>query len=102
MICLGTELKFNVHVKQIGDIHMSDYDFECDFFVFERRKVNIRKSDMKKVDDDNYLAMIATEQAVKMGKGRICMELTAYIPDEDFPDGMRTEKTRVCTDIVIA
>ena len=46
MTCLGTELKFNVHVKQIGDIHMSNYDFECNFFVFERRKVNIRKSEM--------------------------------------------------------
>lgn len=102
MIVLGTELKFNVHIEPIEGIRMSAYNFDCAFYVYSNRKVIINKSDMIKVDDENYIAMITTEQALKIGKGKIQLEITAYIPDNDFPDGLRTEKTIVCTDVVIS
>jgi hypothetical protein len=78
---------------------MSEYDFECAFYVYTNRKVVYKKSNMKKVDDDNYLAIIETEDALKIGRGKINAEITAYIPDNDFSDGLRTEKLVLCTDV---
>ena len=99
MSALGTEFKFNVHIETIDGLHMSDYDFECAFYVYTNRNVVIPKSKMKKVDDDNYLAMIETADALRIGRGRINVEITAYIPDNDFSDGLRTEKLVLCTDV---
>ena len=33
MSVLLAEIKINVHIDPIGDVHMSQYDFECDFYV---------------------------------------------------------------------
>lgn len=99
MSALGTEFKMNVHLDPLGELHMSDYEFECAFYVYTNRKVVIPKSKMKKVDDDNYLAIIETADALRIGRGRINVEITAYIPDNDFSDGLRTEKLVLCTDV---
>lgn len=99
MSALGTEFKLNVHLEPIDGFHMSDYDFDCAFFVFANRKVIIPKSKMRRVDDDNYLVMIETSDAMRIGRGKIRVEITAYIPDSDFSDGIRTEKLELCTDV---
>ena len=96
MAILGTEFKMNVHLEPLDGYHMADYDFECEFYVYTNRKVVIPKSRMKKVDDDNYLAIIETADALRIGRGRIKVEITAYIPDADFSDGFRTEKLLLC------
>lgn len=101
MIVLGTELKINVHVEPIDELHMSDYDFECAFYIYKNKKVVIKKSEMNRVDNDNYIAMIDSEKANILGRGRLNMEITAYIPDGDFADNTRTEKADVCTELVI-
>ena len=101
MSVLGTELKINVHVEPIDGLHMSDYDFECAFFVFANRKVVVKKSEMKKVDDDNYIALRDSVKGHQIGKGNINMEITAHIPDGDFDDGVRTEKAVSFTGITI-
>lgn len=102
MIVLGTELKINVHVDPIDELHMSDYDFECAFYIYKNKRVVFKKSEMKRVDDDNYLALINSENAVILGRGKLNMEITAYIPDGDFKDGLRTEISAVCTDVIIS
>lgn len=51
MSALGTEFKMNVHLEPMDGLHMSDYDFDCAFYVYTNRKVVIPKSRMKKVDD---------------------------------------------------
>ena len=101
MSALGTEFKINVHVEPIDGLHMSDYDFECEFFAYTNRGVKIPKSRMRKVDDDNYLAMITTELGKTIGRGTLKLRLTAYIPDDDFEDGVRTEVAEVCTGVTI-
>ena len=101
MSALGTELKINVHVDPIDGLHMRDYDFECAFFVYTNKKVVIAKKEMKKVDDDNYIALIDKVKGLQLGRGTINMEITAHIPDGDFEDGLRTEKTVVCTGVTI-
>lgn len=101
MSALGTEFKINVHVEPIGGFHMSSYDFECVFYVYSNKRVIITKSEMKKVDDDNYLAIIDTAKALQIGRGKVNMEFTAHIPDNDFNDGLRTEKAITCTGVTI-
>ena len=101
MSALGTELKINVHVEPIDGLHMSDYDFECVFYVYLNKKVEIPKSNMRRVDDDNYIAIINSVDALRLGRGSINMEVTAHIPDSDFDDGLRTEKAIVCTGVTI-
>ena len=96
---LGTEFKLNVHLEPLDGFHMSDYDFEVALYVYTNRKVVFQKSKLKKVDDDNYLLMVETADALRIGRGRINAEITAYIPDNDFSDGLRTEKLVLCTDV---
>lgn len=99
MSALGTEFKLNVHLEPLDELHMSDYDFEVALYVYTNRKVVFQKSKLKKVDDDNYLLMVETADALRIGRGRINAEITAYIPDSDFSDGLRTEKLVLCTDV---
>lgn len=99
MSALGTEFKLNVHLDPLDGFHMSDYDFEVALYVYTNRKVVFQKSKLKKVDDDNYLLMVETADALRIGRGRINAEITAYIPDSDFSDGLRTEKLVLCTDV---
>lgn len=99
MSALGTEFKLNLHLDPIDGLHMSGYDFECALYVYTNRKVVIPKSRMKKVDDDNYIVVVNSIDAMRIGKGKINAEITAYIPDSDFDDGIRTEKLILCTDM---
>jgi hypothetical protein len=101
MSALGTEFKFNVHIETIDGLHMSEYDFECAFYVYTNRKVVLTKKEMIQVDDDNYIAVINNADANRIGKGHINMEVTAHIPDSDFMDELRTEKAIVCTGVTV-
>ena len=98
MSALGTELKINVHVDPIDGMHMSDYDFECVFFVYKNRPLVIKKNEMTKVDEDNYIAKVDTE---KVGVGSLKMKFIAEIPDSDMNDGFRREVELVDLNIPI-
>ena len=95
----GTELKINVNVEPIDGFHMSGYDFICRFYIYANRYVELSKDAMIKVDDDNYIACI---DSAALGVGLVMMRITAYIPDTDFPDGLRTEVETVSTEIRIS
>lgn len=89
-IGIGTELKINVHIEPIGDLHMSDYDFTAKFYTKAVKTVVVHKQDMIQVDEDNYIALVDTKT---MTAGIIQMVVQAEMPDADFPDGLRTETT---------
>lgn len=95
---LGTHLKLNIHINPLGSIHMSDYDFECKFFVFQNKSITINKTDMVQVDDDNYLAMVDTSE---LGIGNLHITITAHVPDQDFEGQLRKEVICVPTNINI-
>ena len=101
MSSLGTELKINVHVEPIDGYHMEDSDFACSFYVYEDRRVEVSKSSMQRVDSDNYMALLVSADGRRIGSGRIMMEITAYVPDGDFADGVRIEKAVTCTGVTI-
>lgn len=91
-----SETKLIVHIDPIDGFHMADYDFECDAFVFENRMVKKRKDELKKDDDDNYVMTLNDAEMRIIGRGRIKVLVTAYIPDADFEDGFRTERELLC------
>lgn len=98
---IGSDLKLNVHVEPIDGLHMESYDFECAFFVKPDRKCVIHKSMMAKKDQDNYLAPLEGKEIRSLGRGKLLMEITAYITDSDYKDGLRTEKAVTCTGVTI-
>lgn len=98
MSSIGTEFKMNVHMEPVGNIHLSDVDFECMFYVYTNRKVLVKKEEMVMVDKDNYIAVIDSQ---KIGVGRVSMTMKVWIPDADCKDGVRTGIVNVQTDAVI-
>lgn len=97
-IILGSELKININIEPMINLHMNDYDFICYFYVNQNRSLTVSKDQMKKIDDDNYVAMIDTS---RIGVGELKVKVTAYIPDTDFDDSLRTEISTVNTGIQI-
>ena len=77
---------------------MDDYDFSCRFYVYSNRVIRLEKKDMIRIDADNYVACVDSQ---KLGNGRLYCEVTANIPDCDFPDGLRQEVEKVYTGIEI-
>jgi hypothetical protein len=39
----GSQIKLNIHIDPLGDLHMEDYDFECKFYIFPKRFITITK-----------------------------------------------------------
>ena len=101
MYTLGTEFKINVHVDPIDNLHLRDYDFKCEFYTNINKMIVITKAQMKQKSDDDYIAIITSELANELGRGKVKMQFTAYLPDGDFDDGFRTEIVTICTDVTI-
>lgn len=95
---IGTELKVNVHIEPIDNYHMDNYDFTCKFFTTGNCGISIPKSDMIRIDEDNYIARIDTK---KVGRGNLMLRVVAQIPDNDFDDMLRKEVCVVSTGILI-
>ena len=87
-VYLGSEIKLNIGIEPIGQYHMEDYDFECEFYCYSNRRVILGKDSMIGQDKDNYLAILDSKS---LGTGVLKCKITAYIPDGDCEDGLRTE-----------
>lgn len=93
-IGLGTEIKYGIRIPPIDGIPMSSFDFEVETYVYQNRKVTYKKSDTQNVmplDDDSYKIIVPKEDMLKIGRGVLLAKVTCHIPDNDFPDGLRTE-----------
>lgn len=44
MSVLGTQLKINVNVEPIGDIHLSNCEFKCIFFIHPKKTIELEKA----------------------------------------------------------
>lgn len=85
-IFIGTELKFKVDIEAEG-FSMDNDDFNI---VIQRRNVKktFNKEDLVNDGEGNYYVCFDTAE---FGVGTISAIVTAYVPDTDFPDGLRTE-----------
>lgn len=97
-VFLGTELKLNVHIEPMGDLTMDDYNFEVEVYCSPVRPIHILKEDAVRIDSDNYVVLVDTNV---LGAGDLKCKVTAYVPDEDFDDHLRTEVLCVDTGIDI-
>lgn len=92
----GTVLKVNVTAELGNNLHLSDVDFEVKMYA--NKSVDFRKSDLIKVDKDNYIAVVNSND---IGTGEYFVKLTVHIPDADVEDGIRTEIVKIPTGIRI-
>lgn len=87
-VVLGTEVKLNISIENIGELTMDGYDFTCEFFCFPAKKVVLKKEDLVRVDNANYIALVDT---MPIGTGELRCKIVAMLPDGDCADGLRTE-----------
>lgn len=86
----GTELKFRLTIEADG-FSMEDDDFAVR--VYSRRKsIKIPKENMIVDGEGNYIFTFGTAD---LDTGDITLETTAYVPDTDFDDGIRTEVNKI-------
>lgn len=89
IIGLGTTAKVNIHIEPIGGLHMNDLDFTAKF-TSGIRSLIVKKEEMTKVDNDNYIANVNTGN---LGAGQLHLVIQAEIPDADVLGGVRHEVT---------
>lgn len=89
--------KFNLHIDSKHGATMDDYDFFVVLATMNSRLV-VKKEEMIRVDSDNYVLMLDTE---KIGTGKVSAQLTAYIPDADYADGIGTEVVDLDLDMYV-
>lgn len=87
-IYIGSEVPFNIYIEPIDGVSAKDYDFNVSVYTSPKRAIEVQKSDLIKVDDDNYIVLVNT---ALIGTGKIVFRIEALVPDMRFPDGDRRE-----------
>lgn len=98
IIGIGSEFKLNLNIPSVNGVTMDDYDFIVDIYCSNRNAVSIKKEEAIRVDSDNYILLV---DSLKLKHGNVKCKVTAYIPDRDFEDGLRTEVAFIDTNITI-
>lgn len=83
---IGTELKFNVNIQSSG-FSMLDDDFRI-ILQCGSKEIVFEKADCIIDEDQNFFIVIDTSL---LKRGDVYAITYAYVPDEDCPDGIRTE-----------
>lgn len=85
---IGTELKLNINIEPMDELTMDDYDWSIDVYCSAKRVITIPKTESIKIDSSNYVVLVDSSE---LGAGDVKVKFTAYIPDYDFSDSIRTE-----------
>lgn len=91
----GSTPKYKLSID--AGIPMSDFDFEVRLTRADRTLV-VKKNDLRVTEEGDYLLCLDT---TLLGAGEVKGVVTAYIPDRDFPDGIRKEVRIIDKPIVI-
>lgn len=95
----GTEFKLNINMTPADGHTLDSVEWHAEVFTDSgHKRMTIEKKDAIRVDKDNYI--IRVDSAI-CGAGRYYVTLTAYIPDMDFQDGLRTEKRTTFSGVTI-
>lgn len=87
---IGTDLKFQITVTADGFDQATDeyvVDLYCGDAYSGCSHISIASSDIVE-DSGDFFLLVETS---KLKPGKLTMVLTAYVPDEDFPTGVRKE-----------
>ena len=86
---VGTDLKFALRINAQGfSQDEDDYDITL---VCGNKKINITKDDIVRGEDNEHYLLVDTSQ---FSPGLVRAIVTAKVPDEDFPTGVRREVDR--------
>lgn len=94
----GTQKKINIHIESINELTMDDYDFTIKVYTRLPDAIVVTKDEMIRLDAENYAALVDTSG---LHAGELKVEVTTIIPDADFPDGFRTERSKIITNHMI-
>lgn len=91
---IGTELKYAITITSPG-FDMGKDNFEV---TLKRgsKSLHFTKDDLVVDEDGQYYVCF---DSADLGTGMVAAVITAYVPDDDFPDGLRTEVYKM--DLVI-
>lgn len=95
---VGGELKVNLHVGNIGDYTLDDYDFSVEFSCSPRKSIVLTKKDGIRKDSNNYIFWVDTN---KTGAGFVKGKVTLHVPDTDAPDKVHTIVRNIPTRIEV-
>ena len=82
----GTDLKYLLEIEAEG-FSMQDNDFKIVIHT-NRGNKEIKKEDMRLTEDEEFIFTVNTKE---LGAGEYILETIAYVPDDDFDSGIRTE-----------
>lgn len=86
---IGTDLKFKITITAEGFSQDSD-DYKVELYC-GNTQITINKEDIvKDPDTDDFYMMVETS---KLRPGMLRMVVTAFVPDDLFPSGVRKEVT---------
>lgn len=87
---LGTELKYLLEIEAEGFSMMAN-NFEVEV-TCGSKKLHFNRSDLVLDSSGKWYVCFNTSQ---LGAGKLFAKVTAYVPDDAFEDGIRTEVERV-------
>lgn len=87
---VGTKLKYLIDISSEG-FSMDEDDFEIIVSRGSTREKVITKDELIVDEQGNYYLTLDTEE---LGAGLYMLSVKAYVPDNDFDDGIRTEVTQ--------
>lgn len=85
-VFVGTKLKFAISISSPG-FDMTEDDFTVDIRR-GAKTIHFNKEDLVVDENDQYYVCFDTAE---LGGGVVEAIITAFVPDDDFSDGIRTE-----------
>lgn len=95
-LILGTEAKALVTINPIGGYTAYDFDFDIELYTNPSKKVVVPKGFCFPIEGDETKSQFYVPfNSDDLGVGEVTLVVVAHIPDDFFPDGLRTERVRI-------
>lgn len=94
-ITIGSDAKIEFTAELPDGMKLGDVEFGLKVINVSEKDVSedYTKADcISKGDGESYVVLVDTEQ---LGVGRVMLQLTAHIPDTDYPSGTRKEVIKI-------
>lgn len=89
-VYLGTKLKYAVSLSSPGfDLQRDEFSVDI---IRGPKRIHFEKEDLVVDENGKYYVCFDT---MELGGGIIEAIITAFVPDEDFDDGIRTEVAKL-------
>lgn len=90
----GSEGKLLLDIKPIGGHSAYNLDFNVELYTNPKKKVVIDKYNCIPTEENPDLFYVVFDTK-ELGVGDLTVEIEAFVPDDCFADGKRTERVRI-------